>query len=56
MKMLPDFSVPLCGENGRITVVYHRVAVVCSNSATGVEIVKKERDFDVGFVAIRFFR
>lgn len=38
-----------------ITVVYHRVAFECSNSATGVEIVKK-RDFDVGFVVIRFFR
>lgn len=44
----------LCGENGRITIVYHRIAVVCSNSATGVEIVKK-RDFGVGFVVVRFF-
>ena len=48
VKMLPDFSVPLCGENGRITVVYHRIEVRCSNSATGVEIVKKER-FRRGF-------
>ena len=44
-----------CGENGRITVVYHKIAVVCSNSATGVEIVKK-RDLDVGFIVVRFFR
>ena len=55
VKMLPDFSVPLCGENGRITVVYHRVAVVCSNSATGVEIVKKER-FRRGFCCGTIFR
>ena len=38
-----------------IAVVYHRVAIECSNSATGAEIVKK-RDFGVGFVVIRFFR
>ena len=38
-----------------ITVAYHRIAIECSNSATGVEIVKK-RDFGVGFVVVRFFR
>ena len=37
-----------CGENGRITVVYQKIVVVFSNSATGVEIVKKER-FRRGF-------
>ena len=54
MKILPDCSFPLVDSDRIITVVYHRVAK-CSNSATGVEIVKK-RDFGVGFVVIRFFR
>ena len=44
-----------CGENGRITVVYHKIAVVCSNSATGVEIVKKER-FRRGFYCCTIFQ
>ena len=42
------------GENGRITVVYHRIAVVCSNSATGVEIVKKR--FRRGFCCGTIFQ
>ena len=39
---------------GRITVVYHRVAIKCSISATGVEIVKKER-FQRGFYCDTIF-
>ena len=38
-----------------ITVVYHRIAVRCSNSATGVEIVKKER-FQRGFYCCTIFQ
>ena len=38
-----------------ITVVYHRVAIKCSNSATGVEIVKKER-FQRGFYCCTIFQ
>ena len=38
-----------------ITVVYHRVAIRCSNSATGVEIVKKER-FRRGFCCGTIFQ
>ncbi len=53
--MLPDCSFPFVDSDRTITVVYHRIAVKCSNSATGVEIVKK-RDFGVGFVVVRFFR
>ena len=45
----------LCGLNGRITVVYHRVVIRCSNSATGVEIVKKER-FRRGFCCGTIFQ
>ena len=48
-------SVPFVDSDRIITVVYHRIVVRCGNSATGVEIVKK-RDFDVGFVLVRFFR
>ena len=44
----------LCGENGRITVVYHRISIDCSNSATGVGIVKKER-FRRGFCRCTIF-
>ena len=47
--------VPFVDSDRIITVVYHRIAVRCGNSATGVEIVKK-RDFGVGFVVVRFFR
>ena len=35
-------SVPFVDSDRIITVVYHRIVVRCSNSATGVEIVKKE--------------
>ena len=45
----------LWNRTSRITVAYHRIAIECSNSATGVEIVKKER-FRRGFVVVRFFR
>ena len=38
-----------------ITVVYHRIEVRCSNSATGVEIVKKER-FRRGFYCCTIFQ
>ena len=55
VKKLPDCSFPLVDSDRIITVVYHRIAIECSNSATGVEIVKK-RDFGVGFIVIRFFR
>ena len=55
VNKLPDCSFPFVDSDRIITVVYHRVAIECSNSATGVEIVKK-RDFGVGFVVIRFFR
>lgn len=55
VKILPDCSFPLVDSDRIITVVYHRISIDCSNSATGVEIVKK-RDFDVGFVVVRFFR
>ena len=47
-------SVPFVDSERIITVVYHRVVVRCSNSATGVEIDKK-RDFGVGFFVMRFF-
>ena len=56
VKILPDFSVPICGfgqDNYRR--LPYRIEVMCSNSATGVEIVKK-RDFSVGFIFVRFFR
>lgn len=52
--MLPDCPFPFVDSDKIITVVYHRVAIKCSNSATGVEIDKK-RDFGVGFVVMRFF-
>ena len=55
MKKLPDFSFPFVDSDRTITVAYHRVAIRCSDSATGVEIVKK-KDFDVGFIVVRFFR
>ena len=41
VKMLPDLFVPFVDSDRIITVVYHRIAVKCGNSATGVEIVKK---------------
>ena len=41
VKELPDCSFPFVDSDRIITVVYHRVAIKCSNSATGVEIVKK---------------
>ena len=43
----------LCGLNGRITVVYHRIVVAYSNSATDVEIVKKR--FRRGFYCCTIF-
>ena len=55
VKMLPDLFVPFVDSDRIITVVYHRIAIRCGNSATGVEIVKK-RDFGVGFIVVRFFR
>ena len=54
VKKLPDRSFPFVDSDRIITVVYHRIVVKCSNSATGVEIVKK-RDFGVGFIVVRFF-
>ena len=41
-------SVPFVDSDRIITVVYHRIAIRYGNSATGVEIVKKER-FRRGF-------
>lgn len=55
VKMLPDFSVPFVDSERIITVVYHRVAIECSNSATVVEIVKKER-FRRGFCCDTIFQ
>ena len=55
VRMLPDRPFPFVDSDRIITVAYHRIVVRRSNSATGVEIVKK-RDFGVGFVVIRFFR
>ena len=55
VKMLPDFSVPFVDSERIITVVYHRIEVKCSNSATGVEIVKKER-FQRGFYCCTIFQ
>lgn len=46
---------PFVDSERIITVVYHRVAIECSNSATGVEIVKKER-FQRGFYCYTIFR
>ena len=48
VKKLPNRLFPFVDSDRIITVVYHRVAIKCSNSATGVEIVKKER-FRRGF-------
>ena len=53
VKILPDCSFPLVDSDRIITAVYHRVAK-CSNSATGVEIVKKER-FRRGFCCCTIF-
>ena len=53
-----DFTqvfVPFCGFGQDNSVVSHSVAIRGSNSATGVEIVKKS-DFGVGFIVVRFFR
>ena len=55
MKKLPDCSFPFVDSDRIITVVYHRIAVRCSNSATGVEIVKKER-FRRGFCCGAIFQ
>ena len=55
VKMLPDCSFPFVDSDRIITVVYHRIAVKCSNSATGVEIVKKER-FRRGFYCDTIFK
>ena len=41
VKMLPDCLFPFVKSDRIITVVYHRIVVGYSNSATGVEIVKK---------------
>ena len=54
VKMLPDCSVPFVDSDRIITVVYHRIVVRCGNSATGVEIVKKER-FRRGFYCDTIF-
>lgn len=55
VKTLPDCSFLFVESDRIITVVYHRVAIRFSDSATGVEIIKK-RDFGVGFIVVRFFR
>ena len=52
MNKLPDCLFPFVDSDRIITVVCHRVAK-CINSATGVEIVKKER-FRCGFCCIIF--
>ena len=54
VKMLPDCLFPFVDSDRIITVVYHRIAVKCGNSATGVEIVKKER-FRRGFCCDTIF-
>ena len=54
-RCCPISLFPFVDSDRIITVAYHRIVVRCSNSATGVGIVKK-RDFGVGFVVIRFFR
>ena len=55
MKILPDRSFPFVDSDRIITVVYHRVAIKCSNSAAGVEIVKKDR-FRRGFYCGAIFQ
>ena len=55
VKMLPDCSFPFVDSDRIITVVYHRISIDCSNSATGVEIVKKER-FQRGFYCCTIFQ
>ena len=53
--MLPDYSFPFVDSDRIITVVYHRISIDCSNSATGVE-TEKIKGFSVGFVVVvRFF-
>ena len=54
VKMLSDLFVPFMDSDRIITVVYHRVAIWGVNSATGVEIVKKER-FRRGFYCDTIF-
>ena len=54
MKKLPDCSFPFVDSDRIITVVYHRVAIKCSNSATGVEIVKER--FRRGFCCYTIFQ
>ncbi len=53
VNKLPDCLFPFVDSDRIITIVYHRIAVRCSNSATGVEIVKKER-FRCGFCCTIF--
>ena len=53
--MLPDCSFPFVDSERIITVVYHRISIYCSNSATGVEIVKKDR-FRRGFYCGAIFQ
>ena len=55
VKKLPDCSFPFVDSDRIITVVYHRISIDCSNSATGVEIVKKER-FQRGFYCCTIFQ
>ena len=55
VKKLPDCSFPFADSDRIITVAYHRVAIKCSDSATGVEIVKKER-FRRGFCCGTIFQ
>lgn len=42
VKKLPDCSFSFVDSDRIITVVYHRIAIKCSNSATGVETEKRE--------------
>ena len=53
--MLPDSLFPFVDSDRIITVVYHRIVIKRSNSATGVEIVKKER-FRRGFYCCTIFQ
>ena len=52
-KKLPDGSFPFVDTDRIIAVVCHRVAIRCSKSATGVEMVEKER-FRRGFCCTIF--
>ena len=55
MKILPDRSFPFVDSDRIITVVYHRAAKNIATTATGVEIVKKER-FRRGFCCGTIFQ